>query len=692
MRDRVELLVGGAIRAMWVMTFHSACARMLRADAHRLGYTRQFTIYDSADSRRLIKKCLDDLDIDPKRFTPRAMQAQISDAKNKLRSAEDYRGLVGSFFEQTVADVYEHYERELHRANAMDFDDLLFRAVDLLQLFQEVRDRYANAFRWILVDEYQDTNHAQYRWLAAPGGRAPQPRRGRRRRPVPRRGDPRDHGRRDAQADRGGAGRRRGAVVLRHRRLPPRARHADARGLVRRGGRDHDALRPAAREHARARALRRLPAAREPAAAHDVPAVAPGHGLPPGHDADEPGSDREAARQRRGAARGAGAADAAWVLSTHRSEPEARTEEAVVSLRYQLPTLPFKARLGTSVNGLVHDQALIDRVFASVDTFAHGRRLLADRHLRFDQPHHVPRTYEGRRRNVTVTLCGDRRGRTPMHTVAVGGRDRGAAAALEGIGLTVRPAKAGSVGWRYESCFKDYGAAMHVVARIAEVLPVHVRQVGRLGRPGSAGEVNSLPFVEAQSVRPGMVMFDEHGGYDVVERVERMPLRRQRSTTSTSPGRTTSSPRASSRTTPSTASAAPTSGTSSSSRTPTPRPTWCGWSRTTAPRRPSSAPRTRSSPTTAGARSSRCGRRSARATRSRSASSPTSTPRRASWWPRSSGSWTRGSRAPSSPSSTAPTRSPACSRTCSCGRRSATRSSAARSSTSGPRSRTRSPT
>ena len=165
MRERVEMLVGRATRAMWVMTFHSACARMLRADAHRLGYTRQFTIYDAADQRRLIKRCLDDLDIDAKRFTPRAMQAQISDAKNKLRSSEDYRQLVGSYFEQTVADVYEQYERELHRMNAMDFDDLLVRSVNLLELFQEVRDRYSSAFRWILVDEYQDTNHAQYRWL-----------------------------------------------------------------------------------------------------------------------------------------------------------------------------------------------------------------------------------------------------------------------------------------------------------------------------------------------------------------------------------------------------------------------------------------------------------------------------------------------------------------------------------------------
>src|SRR3954452_2599749 len=145
MRDRVQFLVGRATRAMWVMTFHSACARMLRADAHRLGYTRQFTIYDAADSRRMIKKVIDDLEIDSKRFTPRAMQAQISDAKNKLRSADDYRQMVGSYFEQTVADVYEHYERELVRMNAMDFDDLLFRSVNLLEMFQEVHDRYAQS-------------------------------------------------------------------------------------------------------------------------------------------------------------------------------------------------------------------------------------------------------------------------------------------------------------------------------------------------------------------------------------------------------------------------------------------------------------------------------------------------------------------------------------------------------------------
>jgi DNA helicase-2/ATP-dependent DNA helicase PcrA len=165
MRDRAELLVGRRVRAMWLMTFHSACVRMLRAHADKLGYTRAFTIYDQADSRRLVKRCMEENGVDPKRFTPSAIHNQISDAKNKLRDAESYSQLVGSFFERTVADVYASYERELHRMNAMDFDDLLVRAVNVLELFPEVRRTYQDAFRQILVDEYQDTNQVQYRWL-----------------------------------------------------------------------------------------------------------------------------------------------------------------------------------------------------------------------------------------------------------------------------------------------------------------------------------------------------------------------------------------------------------------------------------------------------------------------------------------------------------------------------------------------
>ncbi|HUH80104.1 MAG TPA: UvrD-helicase domain-containing protein, partial [Solirubrobacteraceae bacterium] len=165
MRSRVEELLGHATRGMWVMTFHSACARILRAEAHRLGYTRQFTIYDQADARRLTKRSLDALGVDPKRYTPASVHNQISAVKNQLLDAATYRESAAGPYEEMVADVYELYERDLHRMNAMDFDDLLFRTVNLLELFDDARERYVHAFRHVLVDEYQDTNHAQYRLL-----------------------------------------------------------------------------------------------------------------------------------------------------------------------------------------------------------------------------------------------------------------------------------------------------------------------------------------------------------------------------------------------------------------------------------------------------------------------------------------------------------------------------------------------
>jgi DNA helicase II / ATP-dependent DNA helicase PcrA len=165
MRERVEQLVGGVSRLMWVMTFHSACARILRREASRLGYKGTFTIYDEGDSLRMAKRCMEELGVDPKRFPARAIRAQISGAKNQLLDAEAYRQQQGSFFEQTTADVYALYEKRMHEANSLDFDDLLVRTVNVLELFEDVRERYQRAFRNVLVDEYQDTNRAQYRLL-----------------------------------------------------------------------------------------------------------------------------------------------------------------------------------------------------------------------------------------------------------------------------------------------------------------------------------------------------------------------------------------------------------------------------------------------------------------------------------------------------------------------------------------------
>ncbi len=165
MRDRLEHMLGGMARAIWILTFHAACGRILRREAERLGYKPSFTIYDQADQVRVVKHCLEELGKDPKRFTPRGIHAQISNAKNALVTPEEYLSRVGSFWDQTVAEVYEAYQRTLHRSNAVDFDDLLMLTVQVLERFPEAREKWQRAFRYVLVDEYQDTNHAQYRLL-----------------------------------------------------------------------------------------------------------------------------------------------------------------------------------------------------------------------------------------------------------------------------------------------------------------------------------------------------------------------------------------------------------------------------------------------------------------------------------------------------------------------------------------------
>jgi DNA helicase-2/ATP-dependent DNA helicase PcrA len=165
MRERVGALVGRSVRAMWVTTFHSACARMLRADAEKLGYARTFTIYDESDSLRMLKRCMTELGVDPKRYPPRSIRSQISGAKNKLVDADAYTPAENNPFEETVADLYPLYEKRMLAANAMDFDDLLVRTVNVLELSEEARERWRRTFRHVLVDEYQDTNHAQYRLL-----------------------------------------------------------------------------------------------------------------------------------------------------------------------------------------------------------------------------------------------------------------------------------------------------------------------------------------------------------------------------------------------------------------------------------------------------------------------------------------------------------------------------------------------
>ena len=163
MKSRVEGLVGDVANRIWLSTFHSFCAKFLRFELDNfLGYNSNFTIYDTSDSQAVIKAALKALNLDDKYYPVGAMIAAISDAKNKLLFASDFRKQARDFYQQKVADVYEYYERELRKNNALDFDDLLLVAVNLLQSNEAVLDKYSKRFRYVMIDEYQDTNHAQY--------------------------------------------------------------------------------------------------------------------------------------------------------------------------------------------------------------------------------------------------------------------------------------------------------------------------------------------------------------------------------------------------------------------------------------------------------------------------------------------------------------------------------------------------
>ncbi len=162
MRERVAELVGNASRVMWVSTFHSACVRILRTEATRFGFTSTFTVYDAADSRQLMTRVCRDMDLDPKKVNPRAVLNWVSNLKNELVDHEAAGSKANNPTEEIYAEAYGHYQRRLRAANAMDFDDLIMTTVHLLQAYPDVREAYRRRFRHILVDEYQDTNHAQY--------------------------------------------------------------------------------------------------------------------------------------------------------------------------------------------------------------------------------------------------------------------------------------------------------------------------------------------------------------------------------------------------------------------------------------------------------------------------------------------------------------------------------------------------
>ena len=206
-------------------------------------------------------------------------------------------------------------------------------------------------------------------------------------------------------------------------------------------------------------------------------------------------------------------ADGTWIIRTHANENEARMDEILTSLRFGLPTLPFYPRKGRGNNGLVHDFEYIARVFKSLNTDDAALRLLEEVGLDPDRPHYRPRGRNSIRHNIVITLCGDRRGATPMHRISIAGNCPKVRGILAAQGLSVRGVRQNDKSWRFETVRKDFGELMTIARRIRDEVDAQYVLQGLMG-------TRSLPFVTAAAIRPGMVVGTESNNLDIVERIE----------------------------------------------------------------------------------------------------------------------------------------------------------------------------
>ncbi|HSK96196.1 MAG TPA: UvrD-helicase domain-containing protein [Euzebyales bacterium] len=481
---------------MWVSTFHAACARLLRAEIARLGYDSSFTIYDTDDSRRLLAQCIDELDMDPKRIAPRAAGAMISRAKNELIDFETYANQAEDWFAQQVAEVYRLYQDRLQRASALDFDDLLTKTVELLMLFDDVLERYQSKFRHIMVDEWQDTNHAQYvlvqmlasehRNLAVvgdadqclPAGTLVSTPSGPRPIEEITPGDAvlATTGQRPLGASRVTAVmpgayhgplwrvRAGGRTVTGtpHHVLPARVVPLDDRWFVYLMHRADRGYRIGVTKGRR-------------------PPVA-GHG-------GEPGYVVRANQEH---------ADKLWILRVCAHLAEAAYWEARYAATYGLPTACFHG-MGRK---LAMDESWLARLYADLDTSTAAKRLMKDLELHSDYPHHRPAN-GARRQTVTLMMYGDRRATAAYHRIQWTSIRADIAERLRAAGYLVRDNSRG--GFRVETSRKLYTEALDYARGMSDAAGLDIRR--RAWVHDQAYEL--LPL---SHLHPGMRMLVEEDG------------------------------------------------------------------------------------------------------------------------------------------------------------------------------------
>jgi DNA helicase II / ATP-dependent DNA helicase PcrA len=512
MRSRIETLLGIPSGAMWLGTFHGLAHRLLRIHWREAGLPQSFQILDSEDQARLLRKVLKALDLDETRWVPREILWFINAQKDEGHRPKHIKD-DGDPTRRQLIKIYQSYEEACQRAGVVDFAELLLRAYEIWRDNPALLQHYRTRFRHVLVDEFQDTNAIQYKWLmllAGPEG-------------MPFVVGDDDQclaaGTQVTMAD--GAKRAIESIVagdlvlsnhgggdLRPARVTERFAKQRKGQLVCLHLRSGAVIKSTPEHvHFAGYVLGETPQTYFLYLMHKEGAgyrLGTSQVYTQGQAKPMVGFKQRALQEH---------ADALWIIRTHTSENEARIDEVLTSLRFGLPTCPLVARKSKALNGFVHDAAHLSRNLSSLDTVVAAERLLEEGGLDIDRPHHVPRGRNSNRRNIVITLCGDKRGSTPMHRISiadVSSKDRGE---LEALGLNVRAAKSHGGSWRYETVRADFGELMSIARAIRERLDGrYVLQGHMLDR--------SLPFVTAASIRPGMVMAIDLGRFDVVERID----------------------------------------------------------------------------------------------------------------------------------------------------------------------------
>jgi DNA helicase-2/ATP-dependent DNA helicase PcrA len=483
MRGRVEQLLGSPGGALWLGTFHGLAHRLLRLHWREAGLPQGFQIMDAEDQLRLIKKLLKSQNLDETRWVPRDLQYFINKHKDEGRRPKNLHAAHDAT-EQQMIKLYADYEETCARSGVIDFAELLLRAFELWRDNSELLQHYRRRFHHVLVDEFQDTNSIQYAWirllvgsegaafvvgdddqclaagtLVTMGDGA--------KRPIESivAGDlvMSSYGSGDlrpAEVTERFVHRRQGRLVCLHLRS----------GTVLKSTPEHT--------HFAGYVLGQTPQTYFLYLMHKEGVgfrLGTSQVYTNGQEKPMVGFSQGALQEQH--------ADAVWILRTHSNENEARFDEITTSLRLGIP-------LSTTA----------------------AERLLEEAGLDIDRPHHLPRSRNSRRRNIVITLCADRRGASPMHTIGIVGNSTGDRATLEGLGLRVRTAKAHSRSWRYETARADFGELMSIARRIRDRLDGRYVLHGRMLQ-------KSLPFITAASIRPGMVMATENGSFEVVERI-----------------------------------------------------------------------------------------------------------------------------------------------------------------------------